>query len=160
MGIELLPAVMLAFGVGAAIGNYVGGQLADRIGARRTVVLAAVAQIAFLVGLSFIPQLPSGIIAPVYFAFMLVWGITGWMYPPAQVSRLVAMVPTSAPLVLSLNASALYLGTASGALVGGLVLDHASVFDIGWVGALFGLAALGVLVASERQRRSVFARQG
>ena len=58
------------------------------------------------------------------------------------------MAPTSAPLVLSLNASFLYLGTALGALAGGFVLEHFSVLDIGWMGAIFPLLSLGVLVAA------------
>lgn len=149
----LLPVVLLAFGIGAAIGNYAGGQAADRFGPRRTLVIATAISVLLLVGLSLIPQLPPAVAQPALIAFMVPWGIVGWSFLPPQVSRLVALAPNSAPLVLSLNGSALYLGTALGAVVGGQVLEHLSVYDIGWVGALFPLAALGILWATQPRRQ-------
>ena len=44
--------------------------------------------------------------------------------------------------MLSLNSSALYLGIASGAVIGGLVLQYGTASDLGWVGALFPLLSL------------------
>lgn len=152
LDISILPLVLLTFGIGAAIGNYVGGQAADRLGAKRTVVLATVANIAMLILLSVVTHLPQPVIVPVFFVFMLIWGVVGWSFPPAQASKIVAMAPQAAPLALSLNASALYLGTALGAIVGGLVLEHATIYDLGWVAALFPLAALGVLLAGQPRR--------
>jgi len=150
MGLDagLLPFVMLAYGLGAALGNPLGGQLSDRIGAQATVTIAAVLNIVFLVLLGAIPLLPQPVVMPAYFAFMVAWGIAGWMFVPGQVSRVVALSPTSAPLALSLNASFLYLGTALGALVGGVVLEHLPIGDLGLVAAIFPALALGILVAS------------
>ncbi len=161
MGLDgsLLPFVMLAFGVGAAIGNTLGGQLSDRVGANRTVVIAMVANVVFLVLLSGIPLLPQMAIGPVYFAFMFVWGVAGWMFPPAQVSRIVALAPNAAPLALSLNASCLYLGTALGAVVGGQVIEHLEIGELGLVAALFPVLALVVFVVT-RPARVVISRLG
>ena len=153
MGLDagLLPFVMLAFGVGAAIGNTLGGQLSDRVGANRTVVIAMVANVIALLVISAIPVVvPAGLIGPVYFGFMFVWGIAGWMFPPAQVSRIVALAPNSAPLALSLNASCLYLGTALGAVVGGQVIEHIALGELGLIAAAFPLLALAVFAASNR----------
>src|SRR5688572_30207281 len=135
MGLDagLLPFVMLAYGLGAALGNPLGGQLSDRAGAQATVMLAAVLNVMFLVLLGTIPLLPQTVILPGYFGFMVLWGIVGWIFVPAQVSRIVALSPSSAPLALSLNASFLYLGTALGALVGGFVLEHLPIGDLGLV---------------------------
>jgi predicted MFS family arabinose efflux permease len=150
MGLDagLLPFVMLAYGLGAALGNPLGGQLSDRIGAQATVTIAAVLNIVFLLLLGAIPLLPQATILPAYFAFMVAWGVAGWMFVPGQVSRVVALSPSSAPLALSLNASFLYLGTALGALVGGLVLEHLPIGDLGLVAAIFPALALGVLLVS------------
>ncbi|WP_421759314.1 MFS transporter [Devosia sp.] len=156
----LLPYVMLSFGVGAAIGNTLGGQLADRLGATRTVVFASVASAVMLVLLSAIPMLPAGVVGPVYFIFMFVWGVVAWTFLPAQVSRLVAMAPTSAPLALSLNASSLYLGTALGAVVGGQVIEQLGVNEIGLVAAAFPVLALLVLYASRPSRALQMPRLG
>jgi DHA1 family inner membrane transport protein len=51
-------------------------------------------------------------------------------------------------LALSLNASFLYLGTALGALVGGQVLEHLPISELGLVAAVFPALALVVLLAS------------
>ncbi len=151
---ELVPAVLLTFGIGAALGNPVGGQLADRIGARKTVAGAVVLNGFLLACLSLVPYLPAPAITPSFFLLMLVWGASGWAFAPAQSSRLVGLAPTSAPLLLSLNASALYLGIAAGALTGGLVLRYGTPGDLGWVGAMFPLAVLAVIATSAAGRRS------
>lgn len=145
----MLPFVMLAYGIGAAVGNTIGGQLSDRIGANRTVVFAMVTNVVFLVMLSAIPAVvPQALVGPVYVAFMLVWGVTGWIFPPAQVSRIVALAPKAAPLALSLNASFLYLGTALGAVVGGQIIEHVGIGELGLIAAVFPLLALVVFFAT------------
>ena len=53
--------------------------------------------------------------------FMFVWGVVGWGFVPPQQHRLIRLVPQAAPIVLSLNASAMYLGIGAGAVLGGLV---------------------------------------
>ncbi len=151
--------VMLAYGLGAALGNPLGGQLSDRAGAQATVMLAAVLNVMFLVLLGTIPLLPQTVILPGYFGFMVLWGIVGWIFVPAQVSRIVALSPSSAPLALSLNASFLYLGTALGALVGGFVLEHLPIGDLGLVAAVFPALAFAIIYAT-RPRPVLMPRLG
>jgi predicted MFS family arabinose efflux permease len=69
---------------------------------------------------------------------------------PPQVSRLVALHPASAPVSLSLNASALYLGVALGSVLGGVVIDLGTLADLGWVGAIPVLLALTIVLTTER----------
>jgi DHA1 family inner membrane transport protein len=157
---ELLPVVLLTFGVGAAIGNYLGGQLADRFGAQRTTLWVTAISVPMLLAQSFIPLLPAGLREPVFLAFLLPWGIAGWGFLPAQVSRLVGLVPTAAPLVLSLNGSALYLGSALGALVGGLTLQYGNAAELGAVGALFPLAGLALMLRMQRPPKPVLTLAG
>ena len=160
---ELVPVVLLVFGVGAAIGNFAGGQLADRVGARQTVVVVVAFNAVLLALASLVPLLPAPLIAPVFFVLVFVWGSIGWAFPPAQSSYLLSLSPASAPLVLSLNASALYLGIAGGSLVGGLVLQHGTPSDLGWVGALLpALSLVGILLSAlaRRQARPSLARMG
>jgi MFS transporter, DHA1 family, inner membrane transport protein len=155
-----LPAVMLAFGVGAAIGNTLGGRLADRFGATTTVTWSLLLGVLFLVSLSITPHLPDSVRIPVYVGMMVPWGIVGWAFIPAQVSRLVQMCQGAAPLVISLNASAIYLGTALGAVAGAQVLQHGTVFDLGWVAAIFGLVAMGILVSGRARWAEPMPRLG
>lgn len=153
LGKELLPVVLLIFGVGAAIGNWVGGQLSDRFGARRTTLGVTAASVILLALISLLPLLPADIRGPVYLAYLVPWGIVGWGFLPAQVSKLVGLAPAAAPLVLSLNGSALYLGSAAGALVGGLVLQFGGPNELGVVGALFPLLGLAVMWWTQRPPR-------
>ncbi|MGB3339705.1 MAG: MFS transporter [Devosia sp.] len=159
---ELVPAVLLAFGIGAAFGNAAGGQLADRVGARPTVIGAALLNGVMLVAISLAAHLPAAIVGPAFFALIVLWGATGWAFPPAQSSYLLSLSPGNAPLVLSLNASALYLGIAGGSLIGGLVLQYGTPSDLGWIGALLpalSLAGIG-LSAMLRQPSPSLARLG
>ncbi|HEY4202808.1 MAG TPA: MFS transporter [Devosiaceae bacterium] len=144
----MLPAVLLAFGIGAALGNFAGGQLADRIGALRTTLGASVLLAVILALLSVVPHLDHAIAGPLFVALVVAWGIVAWSFPPAQASRILKLAPNNAPLVLSLNWSALYFGVALGSVIGGQVLQRGSALDLGWVAALFSLAAAAVIWAT------------
>lgn len=145
----LLPAVLLAFGVGAAVGNIAGGQFADRIGAKATVIGASVLLSVVTLLMSVVPHFEHAIAGPAFVALMVAWGVVAWAFPPAQASRILKLAPTNAPLVLSLNASALYFGVALGSVVGGQVLQHGTPADLGWVGAIFPLLGLAVMLATD-----------
>jgi predicted MFS family arabinose efflux permease len=148
-----LPAVLLAFGAGAVIGNIAGGQAADRFGATRTVCWSLAFGVAILLAFSAIPLLPGAFAGPVLVAAMVPWGIIGWAFPPAQASRILAIAPDDAPVVLSLNGSALYLGVALGSVVGGEVLRAGSPADLGWVAAIFPLVGLAIVLGARAVRR-------
>ena len=55
--VTVLPGMLLAFGVGAVAGNYASGQLADRLGPTRVVVLALLLSSTICVALTLILQL-------------------------------------------------------------------------------------------------------
>ncbi|MEO9340097.1 MFS transporter [Mesorhizobium sp. SB112] len=153
-----LPGLLLAFGVGAVIGNLSSGYLADRIGATRMVAASLIASLmvalSIAFGLHFLPQHLAG---PLLIGIMLPWGIIGWAFPPAQASRIVGYAPEVAHLTLSLNASAMYFGIAAGTALGGHVLENAAPADLGFFAALFPITALLVLYASRRAQRRLAA---
>ncbi|MCZ4093784.1 MFS transporter [Sinorhizobium psoraleae] len=153
-----LPGLLLAFGVGAVIGNLSSGYLADQIGATRMVVLslisALIVSLVIAFGLHFLAPNLAGLLL---IGIMLPWGIIGWAFPPAQASRIVGFAPDVAHLTLSLNASAIYLGIAGGTAIGGRVLENLAAADLGFFAALFPVAALAVLYAGLRSYRRRFA---
>ena len=156
LGAIALPGMLLAFGVGAVIGNIAGGQAADRFGATRTVGWSLALSAGMLVVLSVIPTfLPHNVAGPALMAMMVPWGIVGWAFPPAQASRIIKLAPDAAPIVLSLNGSALYFGVALGAVVGGAVLRYGAPGDLGLVAAAFPLVGLGVVLAGRWAARPV-----
>ncbi len=149
-----LPGMLLAYGIGAVVGNLSAGQLADRIGATRVVIFAiAMSTVLCLVMAAALKLLPQHLAGPVLIALMVPWGISGWTFPSAQAGRMVALAPQLAPLTLALNGSALYFGIGVGSLVGGQVLAHATPADLGIVGAVFPVLALGLLFLSGRRTR-------
>jgi predicted MFS family arabinose efflux permease len=146
--------MLLVFGLGAIIGNYSSGQLADRLGATRLVALSLTAFIVVCLLLTAVLEFaPRNLAGPLLIALMLPWGIVGWMFPPAQASRLVAIAPELASLTMPLNVSAMYFGIALGSFVGGQALQLAPPAELGLIAAVFALAALGVLAISTRQAR-------
>ena len=148
--------VLLVFGIAAAIGNSVGGQAADRLGALRTQRICYVAVVSILLAISAAAYaLPPDVAVPAIIALIAVWGFFGWGGYPPHMARLVQFAPDQAAITLSLNASALYLGSASGAALGALVLSVGRPADLGWVGALCGMAALCLLAVSARQARGM-----
>jgi predicted MFS family arabinose efflux permease len=81
--------------------------------------------------------------------------VAAWAFYPSQLSRLVHISgPALAPIALSLNASFLNLGLSSGAFVGSITLSQGSALNLGWVGAICELMALGFLVASVQRNRA------
>jgi DHA1 family inner membrane transport protein len=156
----LLPVILLAFGIGAAIGNYAGGQLADRFGATHPDAGSTLLTAAAVASMSLVPLLPASLTEGAFVVLMLVWGIVAWSLPPAQASRVMKLAPDAAALALSLNASALYLGVALGSVVGGLVLTYATLADLGWIAALFPAAGFAIVALARPAPSLAEARLG
>ncbi len=143
------------WGVAAATGLFIGGTLSDRFGARAVMIPAFV-----LLALAFASLSATGIylsgkaaLAPVL-AAIVVWGLAAWGFFPAQQVRLmqVAGIKT-APIALSLNASFMYLGFSLGAMLGSFTLLHASLTDLGWVGAACEILALLIVLRTVPRQR-------
>jgi predicted MFS family arabinose efflux permease len=91
---------------------------------------------------------------------VVIWGLAGWGFFPAQQTRLIGITGMSvAPVILSLNASFMYLGFSLGAALGSLVLTLGSTADLGWVGGLCVLAAFGVFRVTHFGRLFAFATE-
>jgi predicted MFS family arabinose efflux permease len=75
-------------------------------------------------------------------ALVFTWSAVGWSFVAPQQVRLLQLAPNLAGVVLSLNAAAIYVGTASGSALGGLVQ---TVGDLTWLGAAAGIAVFGAL---------------
>lgn len=141
LGPQGLAVVLLAFGVASAVGTRAGGSAADRWGARRTVIcgcgLVLLAYLALALGAA-LDQAAMAVLLPA----ILLWGFASWGVMTAQQARLAALAPDLAPVSLSLNSSAIYLGSATGAAVGALVITDNAVRMLGGVAACISLAAL------------------
>jgi predicted MFS family arabinose efflux permease len=150
---DSVALVLFLFGAGSTVGNLVAGSLSDRIGPYRVLLAVVGGLIVLFSALSltstFLPsETARWIIVPV----IAIWGAVGFSFPSTQQSRLVAMEPRLAPITLSLNASAIYLGISLGAVLGSLVVSHSSIVKIGWLGAACEVLALTALLLAPRRR--------
>jgi len=135
---------LFLWGASAGVGVIIGGNATDKLGARAVIRTSLSVLALALAGLSTVAHmLPPTIALPPVLLAMIAWGLCHWGFFPAQQTGLIQIVGvTLAPIVLSLNASFMYLGFSLGAAVGGFTLVHATVTDLGWVGAACELAAL------------------
>jgi DHA1 family inner membrane transport protein len=71
------------------------------------------------------------------------------------------LAPSQAPILLSLNTSMLYFGTALGAAVGGAASEGVGFERLAWVGVPFAVAGLATLrLAASRRTSAQPARSG
>jgi MFS transporter, DHA1 family, inner membrane transport protein len=73
---------------------------------------------------------------------LLLWGMSFALLFIPQQQRLLIIAPEHANVLLALNNSALYLGIAGGAAVGGLALRFFAITQLAWVGVMSMLIAL------------------
>jgi predicted MFS family arabinose efflux permease len=154
MGVQI-GYVLFLWGTAAFSGILSGGAANDRFGSRRVVSIALPILGLTLASLSLSARFltVSGAFVPVLIA-VAVWGLAGWGFFPAQQARLIGITGAKvAPVILSLNASFMYLGFSFGAVLGSLTLTHGSLSDLGWVGALCELAGLVLFLITSQRRR-------
>jgi DHA1 family inner membrane transport protein len=136
-GRDGITLVLLVFGAGAVAGNLMGGALTDRFGSVNSLVMLCLGQILLMPLFSGLP-IGTGFLL----ALVFTWSAVGWSFVAPQQVRLLQLAPNLAGVVLSLNAAAIYVGTASGSALGGLVQ---TVGDLTWLGAAAGITAFGAL---------------
>jgi predicted MFS family arabinose efflux permease len=112
---SLLTLILLAWGVGILAGNITAGRLVDRRDPARVVTGALV--LATL-ALALTPPATRSLASTLVWA--VVWGVALGVVVVPQQHRLISFSPTATPVLLALNSSALYLGTALGGGIGGL----------------------------------------
>jgi predicted MFS family arabinose efflux permease len=150
---SLISLALLVFGGAAAIGNMLGGVLADRLGPMATAGLGLAGMAGALILYSLLLKLMPGQAHYAVLGAIFLWGISGWAFYPAQISSIIRIAPQASMIALSLNASAMYLGFAIGGALGGAVLATLSPSDLGWIGGSSVAAALLVQLARGRWTR-------
>ena len=94
-------------------------------------------------------------------AALVAWSVAGFMVVPLQQYHLIRTAPESQNTLLSLNASAIYLGQGAGSVLGSLALGYGSLSTLGWVGALCAASALILLpIVSRRPTKPSGAASG
>ena len=145
MSAEGMSFTLMLFGLAGVVGTIVGGWANDRFGARRTLPV----QLTVLASMMALVPLTRGHYLAMVTVFFI-WGVAGFGMMAPQQSRLAGLSPAQTPILLSLNASMLYLGTAGGAALGGAVAGQVGFSRLAWVSVPFALTALAMLRLSLR----------
>ena len=139
LSVGLVPLVLALYGIGMTIGTVVGGRLADR-SVLGTVIGSMVATIVVLVAVALVGANP----VPAVLSLVLL-GVTSQVLGLSLQTRLMDVSPAAPSLGAALCHSALNLGNATGAFVGGLVIAGGlGYLAPAWVGAI--LTAVGLVV--------------
>ncbi|MEU5691200.1 MFS transporter [Actinosynnema sp. NPDC020468] len=137
----VISALLVAYGLGGAVGNWAAGRLSDRYDTRKLLVVLFS---GFTVVLA---TLPLTTVTPVSAGIALfVWGALTWSANPPIQSWLIELAPANSGLLLSLNASAIYLGVGLSGVFGGLVISWVGLLPLPPIAALLAVVALVLLV--------------
>ncbi|WP_299415114.1 MFS transporter [uncultured Sulfitobacter sp.] len=133
-GRDGIALVLMISGVGAVIGNVMGGYLSDRFGWRITLTSLCLVQICIMPMFSLLPVAEAKLMG---LAFL--WAMCSWSFMAAQQTRLINLAGHRAPVVLALNAAAIYVGAAIGSALGGILILGYGLTSLG-LGAGAGAA--------------------
>ncbi|UWU95724.1 MFS transporter [Bradyrhizobium sp. CB1015] len=146
-----LGIVLFGIGFASSIGAYLGGMATDRWEARRVraAAIAAMACIYVIIALLGSADLRGPTSAVAVAILMMICAGVAWIFYAAQQVRLLQLVlPAAGATVVSLNASAMYLGFAGGAVAGAAMLQGAHLTGLAWISAACELAGLCVLIVT------------
>jgi DHA1 family inner membrane transport protein len=141
--------ILLVLGGGLAIGNLLGGRLADRAPMRA--VLATLAALAFVfAAMYWMIDAPWSAVL-----FVALLGIAAFAtVAPMQLHVLEKASGAGQNLASSLNIAAFNLGNALGAWAGGLTVENGpGLQSLGWVAAAITLAGLAIALWSRAAER-------
>ncbi|MGV0597035.1 MFS transporter [Mycolicibacterium porcinum] len=146
---SMVPVALMVFGLGMVVGNLIGGRLADTSVIRA--LYLSLGSLAVLLAAFSVGSHSPWTALPLLFGV----GVAGSAVGPALQTRLMDVAHDAQTLAAALNHSALNIGNATGAWVGGLViaagLGYTAPAVAGAILAVGGLAVFTVSVALERR---------
>jgi len=145
-----LSALFLAFGIFGLLGNILMMRSFNALGPDRAVMLGLSG-----IGLSLLAW-PLGSSLVLAALVCIPWALGCFSSNSAQQARLAALGPSVASASIALNTSALYIGQALGAAIGGLLIATHGYATLHWV-ALLGVA--GAMALSARAAREAGAQR-
>jgi predicted MFS family arabinose efflux permease len=150
VGIEVLPLVFFAGGLGALATGLTAGRIADRIGNRTTAIFTSLVVMVTLAVLASLPAVPTGLSLPLLLVVFGVHAYVVWTFSIAVASQLAHLAPSSVPVAISLNMSGFNIAMAIAAAAGGVIVDSWGASVLALAGVPLVLAALAIWVLIRR----------
>ncbi len=134
-----VTAMLVVYGIGLTVGNYLGGRFADKaLDATLVVVLSLLTALLVLFAWTMGFRWPAAIT-------IFAWGVATFALVPSLQARIMQVAHEAPNLAASINIGAFNLGNAIGAALGGAVIGAGLGYR--WVSiAGAGLAAAGLLL--------------
>ncbi|HVX72920.1 MAG TPA: MFS transporter [Devosia sp.] len=150
ISIDVVPWLLLLFGLGSTVGVLVGGRLADwKLMASLTGILAAQVVIYLL-------MVPFAGIPWAMAVMVLIWGALGFAFGAPAQTRILNNTRDAPLLASSLIPSSFNVAMAFGAWFGGTLIDHGSSYAIlPWIGVVSAAAATLIAAVSWARERRV-----
>lgn len=149
----LLAVLLMVYGGAGIIGNLLAGPLTDRVGSRYITVVALTCVAVLLAVLPFVVRS-----YPLSITVFAIWGLVAAGTSVPIQHRLVALDPDAAPVTMSWNSTAMYIGIALAPPLGNLAMGLGGPDFTPTVGALCVALALAMfltgLLPVRRRRRA------
>ena len=142
-----VTAMLVVYGVGLTVGNWLGGRFADKSVDRTLIItLASLAALLVLFAVVMPWQAPAAVV-------IFLWGVASFALVPPLQMRVMTAASDAPNLASAMNIGAFNLGNAIGAALGGAViglnLGYPAVALAGAVMAASGLILVLLLVRRE-----------
>jgi MFS transporter, DHA1 family, inner membrane transport protein len=143
-----VTAMLVLYGVGLTVGNWLGGRYADRsIDGTLIVVLAALTGLLLAFAVTMRWPIPAAL-------SIFAWGVATFALVPPLQMRVMATAADAPNLASSMNIGAFNLGNALGAAIGGAVIAAGVGYPaVSIAGAMVAGAALVLVVLAQQTSR-------
>lgn len=144
-----ISIIMLVYGASVAIGNILGGKMADKMGPIKALTMIFTGLATILIVFNFTLVNPITAVATI-----LIWGAFAFGNVPGLQVYVVTLAekytPDAVDFASGLNIAAFNIGIALGSWGGGLIVAKAGLIHTPWVGAVIVLLALALTRLSGR----------
>ena len=148
---KLVSIVLLVYGIAVAIGNAVGGRLANHNPARALFWMFIMHAFIMIVMTFMIPFKIAGLIAVILMGIVAFMNVPGLQLYVVQLAE--KYVPAAVDVASALNIAAFNVGIAMGSIIGGLVINSIGIVHTPWVGGIMVIGAVLLTALSLRLER-------
>ena len=149
-----ISVIMLVYGASVAMGNILGGKMADKMGPIKSLTMIFTGLVTILLVFNFTLVNPITAVATI-----LIWGAFAFGNVPGLQVYVVTLAekytPDAVDVASGLNIAAFNVGIALGSWCGGLIVTKAGLIHTPWIGAVIVFLALALTCLSGKLDKQV-----